>query len=692
MIHLWITKSLTNSLFIMKYLQTSPYMPMKTILKALLCLVLLGISTSGVAQTGFEQRRNAMVDTVLTNNNNAIILQAYRGLPVNVTELNRLVEEVPTRSTADFSITRLIRILFFSYDSIAGQGPYDSLILPMLDTIPFWLTFDDDLRSYWSENHWCMWNSSNWLLHEQYGRPIDSTLEFRLRHYLRMKVDYGFYEFYSPVYAPFTLRGLLNLADFAKDTEIRQLATIAAYRLLSELLLAVNDKGVFLPAAGRAGHGNYQRSNNLSAIIYLLTGLNEQPDGADDFLSTTSVPMDTVVNSWSPQENLVLNIGHSIDTSFILNQDLSDFDRVLYQWSGGGYLHPSFASESAYLIDDYDLWGHPDLEFFATFSSFSPQIITSLANSVPAVSQGSVIMQQDMSIFKSNSVTLSSVEDFWKGGLGFQQFSIMANVGTSAIYTASGEVKRNWNDRTGINNNTHLPYVKQQGKFALVMYWQEPILRNLGDFGFDQLSYPEVSLRWEDADFDETDEIGNWITGRQENGYVAVYRHCLDTIMGIRACSDTMGQTWAYVVGDSSMYGSYTAFKDRITQAIVEADQYVDNVTSEIVFYSKVVFDGDSIEYEWRRPGTTGIADAEDAKGYKIYPNPATTQFIIDLSTLPHPLQRLQVVDLTGRTVFKMPLNSQQQVSVVTDNWPSGLYFTTVHTAKGAITRKLIIE
>ena len=58
----------------------------------------------------------------------------------------------------------------------------------------------------------------------------------------------------------------------------------------------------------------------------------------------------------------------------------------------------------------------------------------------------------------------------------------MANVGTSAVYTASGEVKRNWNDRNDFNRNTHLPYVRQQGNFALVMYWQEPVLRDLGTF------------------------------------------------------------------------------------------------------------------------------------------------------------------------------------------------------------------
>ena len=67
----------------------------------------------------YEQRRTAYVDTALANfSGDAITLQAYQGLPVDQSELNNLLNSIPTKSTADFGIVKLIRVLLF------GNGAY----------------------------------------------------------------------------------------------------------------------------------------------------------------------------------------------------------------------------------------------------------------------------------------------------------------------------------------------------------------------------------------------------------------------------------------------------------------------------------------------------------------------------------------------------------------------------------------
>lgn len=55
-----------------------------------------------------------------------------------------------------------------------------------------------------------MWMSSDWLLHEKYGKTIDSTLEKKITPLFEIKIQYGFYEFYSSVYAGYCLSGLLK--------------------------------------------------------------------------------------------------------------------------------------------------------------------------------------------------------------------------------------------------------------------------------------------------------------------------------------------------------------------------------------------------------------------------------------------------------------------------------------------------
>ena len=217
----------------------------------------------------YTQRQQSYNDVALANvNSDVITIQAYKGVPVDAAILNTILVNLTTRSTADFDIVKLIRVLEFSH------GEYDSLILPVLRPLPFWLEKNEDNREYWSENHMIMWMSSDWLMHEKYGKVIDSTLDKRLRHYLRLKIQYGFYEFFSSTYMPFCLAGLLNLADFSQDAEIKDLATQAAQLLLKDLMKLTNDKGVFFPTAGRNYPGKYESAygQNHNGLVYLLTG------------------------------------------------------------------------------------------------------------------------------------------------------------------------------------------------------------------------------------------------------------------------------------------------------------------------------------------------------------------------------------------------------------------------------------
>jgi len=223
-----------------------------TLLTFIVLISLFPLSPTRSNNPIYEQRRTAYINNALTHFDwDAVTLQAYSGVPVDSVALHTLLTNILSEETSDFDIEKLVRILYFT------NGTYDSLILPVVNSIPYWLTYHDTTRCYWSENHLAQWMSSDWLMHEKYGRHIDSTLDYRLRHYLRLKVQYGFYEFFSSVYAPYCLAGLLNLADFAQDAEIKALATKAAQILLCNILKLTNDKGVFFPAAGRNYYGKW---------------------------------------------------------------------------------------------------------------------------------------------------------------------------------------------------------------------------------------------------------------------------------------------------------------------------------------------------------------------------------------------------------------------------------------------------
>ncbi len=639
----------------------------------------------------FEQRRSDYINTALSNfSSDAITLQAYSGAPLDLAVLNNLINHISTNGVADFDIVKLVRILFFT------NGAYDTLILPALNSIPYWVTKGDTLRGYWSENHMIQWMSSDWLLHERYGRSIDATLDHRLRHYLRLKVQYGFYEFFSSVYAPYCLTGLLNLADFAQDVEIKDLATRASQQLLKDLLMITNDKGVFFPAAGRNYYGKYETpyGENHNNLIYLLTGFGQAPlsaSHAGGFLASSSLPVDNVIASWTPDIDTLYHIGHSLDSGLVINSALSPAGRVMFQWSSGAYFHPDVAEETAQFLVDSNLWHHIDFTAFRPFSGLSVPLIVSLSNSLRAASESSVLSEASVAIFKRQSITLSSIQNFWKGKVGYQQFPCVANIGTTAVFTASGKIELPWDARPESNANEHLPYVCQKKNVALVMYRPEPY----GIEGVLPFHNPEVALHFNEPDFDEVKNDSMWLLGRQGGSYVAVRRHCMGEIDSVKACYMDDGQTWVIVVGDSGMYGSFNNFQSVIGQSEYEEKWYFDTLASQTVYYAKIMVDTIAIEYAWGVDGSmgTGFENTKIATGrFSVFPNPTHDNLTLDLSHFANQSLTINVVNATGQVVYHETghnLNAPKYISI--RGWADGMYFIMVENQKSRFFNKIFV-
>lgn len=649
-------------------------------------LTLCGLSHVFANDTIYEQRRLAYIDTALADNDEELVLQAYKGLPLDSAELSRKIGLIAYKSTIDFDIVELVRILYFT------NGEYDSLILGALDTIPFRLTYGDTLRGYWSENHMIMWKSSYWLLHEKYGWDVHPSVEASLKHYLQLKIDHGFYEYFSSTYAPYSLSGILNLADFAQDTDIKNLATQAANRLLKDLLMVATDKGVFFPSAGRNYYGSYSRPyrHNVTNLIYLLTGRGDAPTGAShggSFLATSTLQTDSIAASWVPALDTIYHLGHSLDSGFVLNSVLEPVDKTLFQWSSGAYFHPVVAQESATLASDSALWNHVDFRDFGPLSSLPINDAQVLAEFLGAISYSSLNCKADIAIFRKNSVALTSNQDFWKGKVGYQQFPCVATVGTTAVFPASGQVKADWQNRSSNHANEHLPYVEQSHNVALLMYWPEK--PNIF------LKSEDVALHWDDNDFDEIRTDSLWLLGRQDENYVAVRRTCTGQISGQYACSPVNpGQSWVVVVGDSSMYTDFNNFESIISQAQYNESWSFDSTTEVRSYYASITVDGNNIDYTWERDESTTAIEEIAAQNLQVYPNPAGNNLNIDLSKLNGITGHLTVHNLMGQQLHGQNLSSNNGVlRLNTADWPEGMYIVRLETDNGqALTRKVIIS
>jgi hypothetical protein len=609
----------------------------------------LGLVANVFAQSYEERRQQHILNAIANENIHTNVVRAHEGLPLIQEYLDTIYSVMLTKSTIDFDIVRLVRAMFLS------DGVYDDQILSNLNLVPYWVNYGDTLRGYWSENHMIMWMSSDWLIHERTGRPIDATLEQRLKHYLNVKIEYGFYEFLSPTYFPYTLCGLLNLVDFVEDEEIKALAEQAARRLLKEVLLVVNDEGAFYPAAGRSHGGRYVQAHgqNHSSVVYLLTGKGPEPQVASQgssFLATSSLDMTDIVNSWTTEMDTVLSIGHTLEEGQVINQELTYVDRVMMQWSGGGYFHPLLVEETVGLLIDSNMWDHVDFDLLAPLAGFPADYYPTLSESLTAISKSSVISGQDVHIFKNNGVTLASVHDFHKGKVGFQQWPVVAGVGTAAVYPASGPASLDWSVRNGSNANEHLPYVGQNANVALIMYWPEFVPELL------PFNNKDVTLHWPEEAFDEVTESGNWLLGRQGDNYVAVRKACTGQIEGLWGCETPVGsgfhengQTWVLIVGNEQMYGDFQSFSELVEQATF-TEEWEAISHFGVTYYASISFDGNDVEYAWFNDmGGTSVSQITEAHSwFHVYPNPTSGLLHFDLEKD----SRFTLTDLTGRQVI----------------------------------------
>ena len=660
-----------------------------TIFCSILLLLFFGVNQKAFSSNNpalFAGRAQAYVDTALVyGGSNAMPIQAFKGVRVDSVALANMLAGVATGATSDFEYEQLVRILLFA------PGVYDTTILPVLRPVHYWVNYNDTLDCYWSENHMAQWMSSHWLLHEYYGIPADSSLRNRLVHYLNMKIQYGYYEFYSSVYNPYCLAGLLNLADFSQDTVVKKLAIRASQVLMKDFLTLANDKGVSYPTAGRNYSDKYDQpyGQNHNDVIWLLSGMGPMPIGsshAGAFLSTTTVPLDSVILSWVPVLDTVYIRGHSLDVGYALNSSQDSVDRIVFQWSAGEYFNPQYAEASFVLISDSDLWNNQVFSVFKPLSTISPSSVPGLAQYLYTASYSSILCSDTIAVFKHNSVTLSSVQDFWPGYWGYQQYPCVANVETTAVFTASGVVDSIWGNRSADNENDDLPYVKQVKNVALEMY------RPLPKSTLITASNPTVSLHWRNGDFTEVRNDSLWLLGRVDNNYVGVRRSCVGQINGVWACDLTPGSSWVIIVGDSGMYGSFNNFQAVIDSSKFSERWYYDSVGKLSDYFAQIIIDGDTVGHVWAIDSiATGIQNIKPSgTGLNVYPNPASTTLNISLDG--NPVNgAIEVYSTIGEMIYPSTITGTK-MSIPISQWSDGMYVVRVTTESGTVSKSFVVS
>lgn len=216
---------------------------------------------------------------------------------------------------------------------------------------------------------------------------------------------------------------------------------------------------------------------------------------------------------------------------------------------------------------------------------------------------------------------------------------------------------------------------------------------------------PTVSLHFRDADFDQVVEDSLWLIGRQANNYVAVRRTCLDTVNGVRGCpidSATAGQAWVCVVGDSTMYGSFSHFQTLVSQAQF-TENWHHNGIDQWIYYASVTFDTTTVAHAWGRDSLLTSRPspvATEAPAFHVYPNPVSAvngHLSIEGNVPEAGLVTLRLMDLNGRILATRQLRHSggsfhsewelQNLSLAT-----GMYGLEVRSANGYDFLRVLVQ
>uniref|UniRef100_A0A7S3PMC5 Uncharacterized protein n=1 Tax=Aplanochytrium stocchinoi TaxID=215587 RepID=A0A7S3PMC5_9STRA len=477
----------------------------------------------------------------------------------------------------------MIRIMMYTAN-------YTDQILSVINEVPKWMNNGDTTRIFWSENHMIMYMSTSYLMLEHFNSTKDPNVRERLLWYLNTHIKYGYYEFFSHTYLPYSLAGLLNLYDFSIDPEIKHLSGQAATRLLNDMVLATNSKGGFFPVSGRSFTSKYIEAfgANHQSVLAVLTGKGargSRVSTGEAFLACSTLNVSSIIAAYSDTVSTTLVIGHKPDDFDEIFGDLSDkYDQQAMKFSMGCYFHPACAADTFDFAKHFELFSHDNFKMAKSVSWMPSGIATPVSHVIAALGSSS-LLSANMPICKYKSVMISSLDDYFKGYSGHQNWPWMATTGTSSVFTATGEITGDWTDRSK-QSHTHFPYIKQKQNVLLLMYQPNRDLKFLG------ISDLDVGLYWPEEEFNETAAGSGWLFGKEDDGYVAVRPACSDTIGNVVRCSADR-QIWACVVGHKDLHGGFENFT-----RIVQSSMFEDNVDGRCMS-GKIEVDGQLIELEW---------------------------------------------------------------------------------------------
>ncbi len=571
------------------------------------------INTMGINATGgYRQRQNTYLKGCKTSDQfYAQAARLYLGLPVNEESIEKSLERVNSlKDGTDFTLNSLVRLMYINQKKHVLQPPMRTKVADSLLNCKYWHTEGgrEDNMIFWTENHQILFHTAELLAGQLYpdevftnsGMNGTAHIEHALlmvKRWINWRAQFGFVEWHSNTYFKMDIAALVNLVDFAQDTEV---ATKAAMVLDLLAFDFANNyyKGSYATTHGRA----YDRSkvgkslhspasrDSTSEPAWIMLGIgehdtNDKGNIAAIALATSDryVPPPILEyiakrarasNEHKERSSIDIADGPKYGIGYTSEED------IMLWWTLSAPVNTHTIEASIELIEKYDLKTDlilgPSilLDLLEIGSKMHGVSLSEYSDMIKAITQGVCLETVNTYTYRTLHYQLSGAQDHQKGMNGMQEHIWQASLDDNAfVYTNSpGGLSKDfkqlyvggWKPRATLYKN-----------IGVIQYDREslPLEMELVHFALnlfiDSRFYMHAYFpRWA---FDDVQQCGKWIFGAKGDGYVALYSFeptmwASDYELRVQSRKNV----WIVELGSSDEYKSFKEFVSSVLQAPVK--------------------------------------------------------------------------------------------------------------------------
>ena len=494
------------------------------------------------------------------------------------------------RDCCDFSVGGLLRILYLYHDSPLLSRELVAAIEDRILNFKYWWdeAEGDNRRCYWTENHQIIFHSDELLAAQFFPdatfRNSGQTAQYHIDHALhlirrwfRFRAQFGFSEWLSNCYFEEDLLALVNLHDFSEQPDIRHQAKVCIDMLMFEMALHTW-RGVMGSTHGRTytrliKGGRTEDASNTAKLMFGM-GLYNKPDNLGTIPLATSPyrcpPIIAQIAADLDTPRLYME-RHSIEIADAPNYGLSYDDLVdghLY-WSIQDYIHESIYDLAQETRGKFGIMLYEDYlqRYYQVWNWQVAEHGKIIDRNIDCHGMTEVHIQT----YRTAHYMLSCAQDYRPGKPGYQQHPWQATLGIDAVvFTNHPGSDDEWARPNYWAGNGILPSAVQHENVLVCVHHLPPD----DPFPFSHAYFPRAA-------FDDVVERGQWVFGRKDDGYIALYsQHATrwledqhdDAHPVIELRADAVDNLWVVEMGDSSRWDSFDAFVEAIAGASITCD------------------------------------------------------------------------------------------------------------------------